>query len=48
VGIKSLKDLANSAPQKVAEPFNIPDESANILVNVEDSLTKAKLSKNLE
>jgi hypothetical protein len=42
VGIKSLKDLANSTPQKVAEALNIPDESANILVNVAKSLIKAK------
>jgi hypothetical protein len=48
VGINSLKDLANSDPQKVAGALNISDESASVLINVAGSLIKAhKTSKRL-
>ncbi|MBS7615103.1 hypothetical protein KEJ18_05165 [Candidatus Bathyarchaeota archaeon] len=41
-GIKSLKDLANSDPKKVADALNISTESAGVFINVAKSLTKAQ------
>jgi len=48
-GINSLKDLANSDPQKVAEALNISNDSASVLINVAGSLIKSqKTSKKIE
>lgn len=41
-GIKSLKDLANSDPQKVADALNISTESASVFINAASSLVKAQ------
>jgi len=41
-GIKSLKDLADSDPQMVADALNISTESASVFINVAKSLTKAQ------
>jgi len=49
VGIYSLKDLANSDPQKVAEALNITNDSASVLINVAGSIIKSqKTSKKVE
>lgn|GEM_PF-5712619 len=42
VGINSLKDLANSDPQKVAEALNISTDSASVLIDVAGSLIKSQ------
>lgn len=42
VGIKSLADLANSDSEKVAGALDISNESANVFINVANSLIKAK------
>jgi len=41
-GIKSLKDLADSDPQRVADALNISTESASVFINVAKSLAKAQ------